>query len=160
MDIDHDLQFQQRDWKAERVAWVLMALVVIAALTGLFGAGPVSEAKEGDEAGALQLEYERFGRVSREMPLRVRFRPPRPDAGEAAVSLDAAYLRDVSVERVDPSPVRTEVDSDRVSFVFAVKGTEPVHAVFHLKADRPGRHKGSVGTPEGDRLPISHLIYP
>ncbi|WP_324277336.1 hypothetical protein [Blastococcus brunescens] len=33
---DHDA-FQRREWKAERIGWVLMVLLVVAALVGLLG---------------------------------------------------------------------------------------------------------------------------
>ena len=40
LEIDEDLPFQRREWFAERVAWAVMALLIAAALLGLFGTGP------------------------------------------------------------------------------------------------------------------------
>jgi hypothetical protein len=51
--IDEDLNFQRREWKIQRAGWVTMALVIIAALLGVFGAGPLSSATIETEGVAL-----------------------------------------------------------------------------------------------------------
>jgi hypothetical protein len=40
LEIQEDLPFQRREWLVERVAWGVMALLIVAALLGLFGTGP------------------------------------------------------------------------------------------------------------------------
>jgi hypothetical protein len=62
LQIDEDLAFQRREWKIQRVGWGAMALVIIAALLGVFGTGPLSNATL--EREGLRLEYERFCRFA------------------------------------------------------------------------------------------------
>ena len=67
IDLDQDIDFQQRSWKVQRVGWGLMVLFVLAGLSGLLGTGPLSNVTDGDEGGPLWLEYQRFGRLQAPM---------------------------------------------------------------------------------------------
>lgn len=42
LEIEEDLDHQRRCWKLERASWAVMALVLLAAMAGLFGSGPLS----------------------------------------------------------------------------------------------------------------------
>lgn len=44
LELGQDLPFQRREWAVQRIAWAAMAAVLTAALLGLFGSGPVSDA--------------------------------------------------------------------------------------------------------------------
>jgi hypothetical protein len=37
LEVNEELEFQRRDWMAQRVGWTVMALVVVVALLGLLG---------------------------------------------------------------------------------------------------------------------------
>ncbi len=60
LEIPEDLPFQRREWVAERIAWTVMALVVGAAVLGLFGSGWLSRSIAGDQGAPVWLEYERY----------------------------------------------------------------------------------------------------
>lgn len=42
LEIEEDLRLQHRLWTAERVGWLMVGVLVLAALAGLFGTGPLS----------------------------------------------------------------------------------------------------------------------
>ena len=42
LQIHQDLCQERREWKIQRVGWLLMALMLVAALAGLLGPGPLS----------------------------------------------------------------------------------------------------------------------
>src|SRR5947209_3798236 len=65
-EIQQDLPFQRRLWNFQRIAWAIMLLVAVAALLGLFGTGPLDNAKVGREGSPLWLEFNRFGRLQSE----------------------------------------------------------------------------------------------
>jgi hypothetical protein len=48
LELDQDLAFERRTWTVERVAWVAMGLMGIAALAGLLGPGPLSKPPIGE----------------------------------------------------------------------------------------------------------------
>src|SRR4029079_12532418 len=61
--IKEDMDFQRRSWTVERAGWLILGVVMVAALVGLFGYGPVSKAHlNGND---LKLSYERFQRSTK-----------------------------------------------------------------------------------------------
>ncbi len=42
LDVEEDMAFQRRNWRAERIGWAAMVAIVIAAVLGLFASGPLS----------------------------------------------------------------------------------------------------------------------
>ena len=57
LDIAQDIRSLNRAWKVQRAGWIVIALLLLAALAGLFGSGPVGDARE--EAAALRVDYVR-----------------------------------------------------------------------------------------------------
>jgi hypothetical protein len=39
LELEQDVQYQQRSWAFERIGWIAMSLIAIAALLGLTGSG-------------------------------------------------------------------------------------------------------------------------
>jgi len=70
LQINEDMEFQRRSWIVQRVGWLVFALVILLAALGLFGDGILSDAKAGQEEGALWLEYPRFKRFEDEFQMR------------------------------------------------------------------------------------------
>ncbi|HEV2128712.1 MAG TPA: hypothetical protein VGR22_08850, partial [Thermomicrobiales bacterium] len=62
LEVDEDIEFQEREWKVQRVGWALMLVVIVLALVGLFGTGPLSAVEREADDGTLVLEYQRFVR--------------------------------------------------------------------------------------------------
>lgn len=77
---------QRRGWAAQRVAWGVMATVLVLAVLGVFGSGPLATGRAG--AGeTLEVEYPRFARHGAETELTV-------DVRGAALPLTVALGRD------------------------------------------------------------------
>jgi hypothetical protein len=160
LQINQDLKFQRRDWIAERVGWAVMALLIGAALLGLFGPGPLSSTDALSADHLLRIEYNRFGRVSGPTELRVHLAPEATRGGAARLWLDRAYLEGVQIERVTPQPVRVEAGPDRHVFEFAAaKAGQPTAVTFHLKFQRAGSLAGRVGLADQPALEFSQFVY-
>lgn len=161
LEIDQDLDFERREWAVQRVGWVLMALVVVAALLGAFGGpGPLSSAVlDGGGSRPLRIEYERLGRLDHATTITARF---AADAGgSAAVWLDPAYHEAMLVEHVDPRPSRVVTHPDRVEYVFDTGGGGvPLNVVFHLSCERAGTVRGRIGRPGGEPVSFTQFVYP
>lgn len=167
LQIDQDLAFQRRTWIVERAGWAGMGLLVLAALAGLFGGGPLSQATAGAPGGALWLEYDRFGRLLSPATLRVHI--GAAGEGTARIWLDRAYLSDVKLEGVVPEPDSVEAASDGLVFVFRVAEPGPPSSVtFDLQPERFGLLTGhaalvSAGAGVGEtdpRVRFRQFIYP
>lgn len=100
--MEHDMPFQRRVWRAERIGWAAMAALVVAALAGLSGAGgPLAEGSA--EAGGVRVDWPRIHRLGRAAPIRIAL-PAEPGAAEAEIRLDPALVSSWRLDRVVPEP--------------------------------------------------------
>jgi hypothetical protein len=158
LQLDEHIEFVEKSWRVERVAtWVLVA-ILIAAVAGLLGSGPLS----GGEAstGRLRVEYPRLSRFQSSERLVIHAAPAR--AGELRLWLDRAYLEGVRIETMVPPPLRAETAGDRVIFVFMVAdGASPFALHVRLQPERIGVLHGRVGLDgAGEALAFRQLVYP
>src|SRR5688572_16730434 len=100
IDIDEDQVFQRRSWQVERVGWCVLGLVSIAALCGLFGAGPLSEARIAFPEGQGGLEYHRVVRHEAATKVRITLATHPGARDTRRISVSHAYLDGTSVESV------------------------------------------------------------
>ena len=116
LEIEEDLAFQDRSWRAQRVAWVLMSCLLVLAMLGLFGTGPLSSATVGEPGAPIWVEYERFGKFRDRMTVRVHLGPGAARGAEARVWLDRAHQEAFRVEGV------TSVSADVHKYGWCFKG--------------------------------------
>ena len=161
IELDQDLDFERREWVVQRIGWVVMALILVAALLGLFGGpGPLSSAVlEGGGLAPIKVEYERLARVDHQTTLTVRF---VADAGDqAAIWMDSRYHESMLIEHIDPLPDRVVTHEDRIEYLFDVaEGGAPMVLVFHLKCQRAGSVHNRIGRDGGAALSLTHFVYP
>lgn len=150
LELDQDLGFQQREWAIQRIGWGAMMLVIVGALLGLFGTGPLSAATVGDAAGPLAVEYQRFVRHDGRTTVTIQVGGGQAHDGQAEVWLAADYLDGVEVQHISPEPREVRADGDRQVYVFAVDdAAQPLEVSFSLQPRRIGRLSGEVGLPDG-----------
>lgn len=161
LQINQDLDFEQRDWRFQRFGWAVLSLIVVLALSGLFAFGPLSGTVAGAANGALQVEYQRFGRRIAPQTLEVRLGTDAGRNGRARVWISRDYLEHFEFLQVTPSPETVIAGRDRLTYVFRVpQPGEPTAVTFHLQAERPGWLAGRVGLENGPSFPFRQLIYP
>ena len=95
MEIDADLSFHRRVWIAQRIGWFLVGLLIIAALLGFFGSGPVSRASV--QGNGLRIEYERFARKQQPTKILFAIYGARP---QSQLELSRAYFDSVQIEQI------------------------------------------------------------
>jgi hypothetical protein len=160
LEIDHDLDFERRSWIVERGARWLMAVVLLAALAGFMGPGPLSRTTIGEGDGPFTLEYSRVGRAGAPSTLRAHVGPVG-QRGQVRLWLSSAYVRDVRIERVTPPPLLAEATSERLTYSFAVGETQRRTAIsFSVNLERMGWHHGCIGLDHGPSLCFRQFIFP
>lgn len=151
MEIDSEIQFQQRVWAAQRIGWIIIGALVVAALAGVFGQGPVSRAVA--QGGAVRIEYERFIRL--QQATRLRFVLPVSDN---EMALHRQYLEAFRVEQITPEPREVEASADWLTYRFSGNGGMAV--TFDLIPETFGRVLGRAHDAAGASVEFWQLIYP
>jgi hypothetical protein len=157
------LALQHKVWRGQRLAWALMVLVVLAALLGLSGSGPLSGRSAVSADGTVRIEYERFLRRGTPTTLKIHWAPTGRDAAGFSVWLARPYLEDVTIQDMLPPPQAVQASPDRVTWRFGVNSQDhgaPVTVTIHFAPGAIGRLRGTVGLEARPGLGFSQWVYP
>lgn len=161
LEIDEDYPFQQRTWKMQRVGWVIMLLLTLAAVSGLFGSGPLSTTIAHDESGKLSLTHQGFARFQAPTQLAVQAQPDDQAAGELRLCLTRTYLEKVEIQHITPPPKTVEAGADRFIFVFRLAPAAPsITVVFYVEPEKFGLLTGRIGVNDHPPLHFTQFVYP
>jgi hypothetical protein len=161
LDIGQDLEYEQRALKIQKVAFVIWALLLIAALAGLCGPGPLSQATTSTPDKAVQVQYNRFARMQAPTDLEVHLGPGVAKEGHVPITLSDQYAENVEVRSVTPQPSGTHVGADGVTYSYDVPDAgQPGLVVFHLHPEKMGRLNGEIKVGDQPPLSFSQIVYP
>lgn len=161
LEIDEDPAFERRSQRFERIGIGVMVVLMVAAVLGLLGSGPLGHATVRTEG--LGLDYQRFSRYQSSEPLTLRLDGSATRAPEVRVWLDREYLDGARIEAVLPPPVRVEGAADRVILVFAVAEPErPLTVSLTLQPERLGPVRGRAGLegPAAAAVGFRQFVFP
>lgn len=156
-EIGEDLVFQQRDWRAQRVGWALLGVLIVAGLAGLLGPGPLSNVHAGGGKG-LQVEYERFVRHGAQTELRVNIMQPLSRHVRVAISRE--YLDTLNLQQVVPTPARVQASGQYIVYTFERAGRGPMQATFTMEPEELGTHVARIAVDDGSRATVRQFTYP
>lgn len=153
--IDDHRPLQKKIWAAQRVAWALFALMLIACLFGAFGRGGyLSRAITQSAAGAIDF------------PLLTRWNAPEnlevtlePSSNDRVFFVDGRFFESFSVEGIDPPQKATTIRNGLTGYVFASDAEHPVRIVFRLQTQSPGLRRMSLGI-DGDVSEHISFVFP
>jgi hypothetical protein len=161
LEITQDLPHERLEWRLERIGWSVMALVLLAALAGLLGPGPLSRATAGEPGAPLWVEYHRFARYQAPAMLRVHLGPGTARAGQARLWLNRDYVEHIELLHIDPEPEKVEVLPDRLLYIFNVPDpARPTAVTYYFEANTYGHLPLRVGLEAGPQLAVSQFYYP
>ena len=153
LEISQDLGYERTSLRLRHLFAVLWALILVAALLGFFGTGPLSDARTSD--GPLQAEYERFTRFGTTTELSIE---PGGGAGKTNIALARAYLHDMVINDIQPQPHSSTVLRDRIVYTFDLQA--PTAVKFFSTFREAGAQKATVWGPDGRRVSYTQFVYP
>ena len=160
LELNHDVPFQRADWRAQRIGWVVLFLIVLAALAGLLGKGPLSDVSAASPQGQIQVEYDRFLHYRDPTSLQIHLKPPADADNELRVAFDHSYLHGFEIQRITPEPREELAGETEHVFVFEADDVRrSTWIVLHLDPDEFGTIEGSLRVGDESIL-IRHFIYP
>lgn len=160
IQVNQDLDFQQRQWTIQRVGWGAMALVVLGAVVGVFGNGPLANATARSSDGAYEVEYARFARHRAPTSIRVVLQQGAVGS-EARIAIDRGYADGMQIEQAYPAPESVEVGTNEVVYTFklAADGTATT-VVFSALYEDMGRNGGTIALEGHPPVRLSQFVYP
>lgn len=150
LQVEEDRPWQEKFWTAQRVGWLLMAVLVVAALLGATGkGGPLASASVKADGGVLN--YPRITRWQSNEQLVARL--PASASGEVGIELSRPFVELFSIESIEPEPSEVEATAAGHRFTFelgAGKGEKLI--VFNVRVAKPALQR-SVGVRIGEGSP-------
>lgn len=159
-DVD-EIGFQRREWVVERVWWAVLALLLVAALLGLFSSGPLSESTSGGPEAGVEVQYERFLRHTAKATWTIRVQPGAVESGKATVFVSDELAQAMQMQHVSPQPLVERSTRTGVELVFAApRADSPPLVRLAFRADAIGLRDGTIRSDDGSGAPIWLFIYP
>jgi hypothetical protein len=160
LDIDEDIELESANWKVQRVAWVLMAIFVLAALLGFTGDGGIGNLqslKAGDSTEGLEVEYERFVRRSAPAEIKVKLHPSASGSlTDLQISKD--FYEKLQVDKVVPEPAEVYTHEQGITYRFT-SANQPFSITFYLTPKGMGSLPLHFSTAQ-KQVNITQFIYP
>jgi hypothetical protein len=160
VQIHQDLPFHRRQWMIQRSGWVLGAAVLVLAIGGLFGGGPLSHVRAGPSS--LRVEYERF--IRRDTPTEIRINVQPAASEEVQLAFSREYLHALDIESMLPTPERTGSTNQEVVFSFRVEPkAESALITINATPLHAGKLRGRIralGGPTQPVVPIDQFTWP
>lgn len=157
--IKEDIRWIRREWLIQRIGeYVLIALVILGAC-GLFSKGVLSNGSAVSPDGAIQVEYERFGRVESNMDMRIRLKSP--PAERFSIIIGNGALDNLQIQTLQPQPLEAITLGSDLRLTFSSRDTGPDHAIWlGLQPRNPGHIAVSVSSGDHPPARFNQWIYP
>lgn len=157
---DAVMRHHRAAWRVERIAWAVMALLLLATLLGAFGGGPLSHARS--SAPSVELEYERLMSAAAPTEYRLQVQPALAVDGRVPVRIDQALVELMQLQSIVPEPEAVAAGPGYTEFVFRVDPglRRPAEIAFQFQPATFGRFRGQLLVAGREALPVSHIVYP
>ena len=160
LDIDQDLAFQQKQWRVQRGAWLAGVLVLLLALSGLFGGGPLANASVSDTTNALTVDHERIERRHSPSTLSLNVVPAGTQP-TLQLWVNASFLNDVEITNIQPEPSGMVPDGDRTILEFDLADpSQPADIRITFEHQKIGPASVEIGLVDGPRLDFRQFVLP
>jgi len=149
-----------REWRWQRVGWILLGGLVVAGLAGLLGDGPLSSTSSSSIDGAVQASFDRF--LHRSDPSVVTLRISDPAKGAPIdMHVNSEFLYRVRILRLTPEPASEIADPTGITFQFAASPrASSVEIAVHLEPEKWGTLQGDFRLSDGSQVHVAQFVYP
>lgn len=149
-----------REWRVQRIGRAMLTGILLLALAGVFGTGPLSWSSASTADGSLTAEYARFARRGGPITLRLHVAESAVVDGRVRVVLSHELLETLEVRHITPDPVAQVSTDAGVVLAFELEGDVALEASINATADAMGVHQGTVGLEGEAPLELWQLFYP
>lgn len=160
LTIGDDIEFETLWWRIERGLWLFLSIVLLLALSGLLGNGPLAHHEIDTPDQALEVRYERVAHYKSPAILQVRIRPQLFQNGRAYLWINRVIVNDMGEQRIIPQPEQSSPGDNGILYVFPVEDvTRPLIVSFALEPSKVGIFRQEVRVdPRHDLFPRSTIL--
>lgn len=152
LQLDERRDYQNRHWRAERIAWGGFGLLVVAALSGLTGAGgPLATASL--TIGPAAVEMPRVGRLARADLLTIRL-PETPELHD--IRLGPGFSDHYALGTLHPRPRAEATGPEGTVLTVTAAGGE---VRLQARPHRPGLARFTLAI-DGQERHLAALVLP
>jgi len=156
--IPEDMDFQRRNWLAERIGWTVMAVAVMAGLLGMFARGPVSDGRIAGDGAAFTVEYERFAHKTARTHFTIRVHGA--STSEVRLRLNRAFVETYDIEVLQPQPLRSAAGASGLDLVVGRSGEDDLALDIAARPRRFGWAFLAVEVEGQGSARFTQFIYP
>ena len=160
LEISEDLEYQRRAWRFQRIGWIVIGLVLVGALLGVFGKGPLSRSVAADPRNRIAVEYDRIARYESPFRLVIHFQPIPESSQTARLWIDRQYARSLKLEQITPEADRAELTGDGFVYVFHVSAGQPSTVTLTGTMQDLGWVDGRLGIDPTDAVVFRQFVLP
>lgn len=159
--LDEDMRFQHRQWRAERIGWIAMVAIILAALAGVFGGGgPLSRTSASSADGNSEVQYARLTRHTTPATLDINV-ASADAAGRVRLRVSSEYLETMNVRSIVPPPISTVLGDRQYIFVFERSAAASAAKIrLELEPTALGAKNGWIAINDGAPISFAQFIYP
>lgn len=158
-----DPAFQQLEWRLQRIGWILLSSLVLAAATGIFGGGPLGKETAATPDGAVRVQYDRFLHSYQVSRLRIVLAPEAVADAPIRLSLNRELLDAVTVRQITPRPRMEQPGVGECVLVFddaPAPGTGPLQIMIQVEPESAGPLEVRLRVNDAALVQFRQFVYP
>lgn len=147
------------EYQLRRVGFILLLLIVVAALAGLFSRGYLSEATRTNDDRSLTLHYEKFNRLLSDMDMKISSVIP---AGKRnRIVLGGDFMEGFRIDTLQPQPDKMYSLNGEVVLEYPPSAAGVEQTLWlSLTPMKFGAIKSTLAIDNGSPIVFQQFIYP
>src|SRR5690606_5409754 len=137
----------------------LVALLVVLALVGVLGHGPVSWTSATSSEGGLVLDYQRIVRHNADDEVTLHLDAGTVQDGKITVEVTGSWVHAVRVDSLAPEASAQRALPDGVLLEFEAESVAPTVVTLYFRAFRYGAQEAEIAVGS-DRLSFTQWVLP
>lgn len=161
LDSSENEAIQAREWKMERIGWLVTAGIILVALLGFLGPGPLSKRKKASSDGRLLVEYHAIPRYAAPEKLVLHFRPDMRDATVVRVNVSRSFTDEITLDSITPPPEGVEIQDNKLVYRFRLFNLgEKGLITYRYKNESFGPLRYEISLDGGPKIEVSQFVCP
>jgi hypothetical protein len=159
LEIESDDTFRRRESAAESVGWLLLVLVLLAALVGLLGPGPLSAGQARSPSGRVSVHYQRVAHREADDTVTIELARDAGDTALLTIGLGGDWLEELDLRGITPEPSEQVGTPDGLELRIPTSGSGRVRVVLALRTGDLGTTHATVRVG-GEDVSFTQFVLP